>query len=43
MFTTSPELGQAGRIKLKALGIPHVADLQTTGGGHGFAYYNLMA
>ncbi len=31
------------KMKLGALGIPHVADLQTTGGGHGFTYYNRMA
>jgi S-formylglutathione hydrolase FrmB len=31
------------KMKLNALGIPHQADLQTTGGGHGFSYYNLMA
>jgi pimeloyl-ACP methyl ester carboxylesterase len=31
------------RMKLAALGIPHESDLETTGGGHGFAYYDLMA
>ena len=31
------------RSKLAALGVPHVADLETTGGGHGFEYYNRMA
>lgn len=31
------------RSKLVALGIPHQCDLETTGGGHGFAYYNRMA
>lgn len=30
------------RMKLIALGIPHDYDLETTGGGHSFAYYNLM-
>jgi S-formylglutathione hydrolase FrmB len=29
--------------KLVALGIPHDYDLETTGGGHRFPYYNLMA
>lgn len=29
--------------KLVALGIPHERDLETSGGGHGFAYYNRMA
>lgn len=31
------------RMKLSALGIPHTCDLETTGGGHGFEYYNRMA
>jgi S-formylglutathione hydrolase FrmB len=31
------------RSKLVALGIPHVCDLETSGGGHGFAYYNRLA
>jgi S-formylglutathione hydrolase FrmB len=31
------------RMKLAALGIPHQCDLETTGGGHGFEYYNRMA
>jgi pimeloyl-ACP methyl ester carboxylesterase len=31
------------RMKLASLGIPHERDLETTGGGHGFAYYNTMA
>jgi pimeloyl-ACP methyl ester carboxylesterase len=31
------------RMKLYSLGIPHQCDLQTTGGGHGFDYYNCMA
>lgn len=31
------------RSKLYSLGIPHVVDLETTGGGHGFTYYNQMA
>lgn len=31
------------RMKLSALGIPYTCDLQTTGGGHGFEYYNRMA
>jgi len=31
------------RMKLSALGIPHECDLDTSGGGHGFAYYNRMA
>ena len=30
-------------MKLAALGIPHECDLETTGGGHGFEYYNRMA
>ena len=31
------------RSKLVALGIQHEHDLETSGGGHGFAYYNRMA
>jgi S-formylglutathione hydrolase len=31
------------RMKLAALGIPFEHDLETTGGGHGFDYYNRMA
>ncbi len=31
------------RMKLAALGIPHGCDLETSGGGHGFEYYNRMA
>jgi S-formylglutathione hydrolase FrmB len=31
------------RMKLAALGIPHEHDLETSGGGHGFEYYNRMA
>lgn len=31
------------RMKLAALGIPHERDLETTGGGHSFDYYNRMA
>jgi pimeloyl-ACP methyl ester carboxylesterase len=31
------------RMKLAALGIPHEHDLKTTGGGHGFVYYDRMA
>jgi len=30
-------------MKLSALGIPHECDLDTTGGGHGFEFYNRMA
>jgi len=30
------------RMKLAALGIPYECDLETTGGGHGFEYYNRM-
>lgn len=29
--------------KLVSLGIPHEVDLETSGGGHGFEYYNRMA
>jgi S-formylglutathione hydrolase FrmB len=31
------------RMKLWSLGVPHECDLETTGGGHGFDYYNRMA
>jgi len=31
------------QMKLGSMGIPHDYDLETVGGGHGFAYYNLMA
>lgn len=31
------------RMKLYSLGVPHECDLETSGGGHGFDYYNLMA
>jgi S-formylglutathione hydrolase FrmB len=31
------------RMKLAALGIPYQCDLETSGGGHGFAYYGRMA
>jgi S-formylglutathione hydrolase FrmB len=31
------------QMKLAALGIPHECDLETSAGGHGFAYYNHMA
>ena len=31
------------RMKLAALGIPFLCDLETTGGGHGFEYYGRMA
>lgn len=31
------------RMKLFSLGIPHACDLETSGGGHGFEYYNRMA
>ena len=31
------------RMKLAALGIPFEHDLETSGGGHGFEYYNRMA
>jgi len=31
------------RMKLAALGIPFEYDLETSGGGHGFEYYNRMA
>ncbi len=31
------------RMKLYSLGVPHDCDLETSGGGHGFEYYGLMA
>jgi pimeloyl-ACP methyl ester carboxylesterase len=31
------------RMKLYSLGIPHECDLETSAGGHGFAYYNHQA
>ncbi len=31
------------RMKLYSLGVPHVCDLETEGGGHCFDYYNAMA
>ena len=31
------------RMKLFSIGVPFEYDLTTTGGGHGFEYYNLMA
>ena len=31
------------RMKLYSLGVPHECDLESSGGGHGFPYYNLMA
>lgn len=31
------------RMKLAALGIPHEYDLETSGGGHSWEYYNLLA
>ncbi len=31
------------RMKLYSLGVPHVCDLETPGGGHGFPYYEKMA
>lgn len=31
------------RMKLAALGIPYACDLDTSGGAHGFEYYNRMA
>lgn len=31
------------RMKLGSLGVPFECDLETTGGGHGFEYYNRMA
>jgi S-formylglutathione hydrolase FrmB len=37
------ESAQRLQMKLAALGIPHEADLETTAGGHGFAYYDRLA
>ncbi len=31
------------QMKLSSLGIPHEYDLETSGGGHGWEYYNRMA
>lgn len=31
------------KMKLNSLGVPFVSDLETTGGGHGFEYYERMA
>lgn len=31
------------RMKLAALGVPYTCDLETSGGGHGFQFYNRMA
>ena len=31
------------RMKLGSLGVPYECDLESTGGGHGFDYYGLMA
>jgi S-formylglutathione hydrolase FrmB len=31
------------RMKMAALGVPYECDLETSGGGHGFEYYNRMA
>lgn len=31
------------RMKLYSLGVPHECDLETSGGGHSFEYYSLMA
>ena len=31
------------QMKLSSLGVPHECDLVTSGGGHGFAYYNCLA
>ena len=30
-------------MKLGSLGVPFECDLETSGGGHGFAYYGTMA
>jgi hypothetical protein len=30
-------------MKLGSSGVPYVCDLETSGGGHGFEYYNRMA
>ncbi|REK27955.1 MAG: esterase [Planctomycetota bacterium] len=37
------ESSERFRMKLSALGVPHTCDLETSGGGHGFEYYNRMA
>lgn len=37
------ESAQKLQMKLGALGIPYECDLETAGGGHGFAYYDQMA
>ena len=37
------ESAQKLRSKLQALGIPHEVDLETSGGGHGWDYYNRLA
>ena len=37
------ESAQRLQMKLYSLGIPHDCDLQTSAGGHGWAYYNHMA
>lgn len=48
-FASDPEdhrwhdSAQKLRMKLWALGIPHECDLETSAGGHGWAYYNAMA
>lgn len=31
------------RMKLGSIGIPFESDMETSGGGHGFDYYNAMA
>ncbi len=41
--TTWHESAERLRMKLAALGVPHQCDLETSGGGHGFDYYNRMA
>lgn len=47
-FASDPEdhrwhdSAQKLRMKLAALGIPHECELATTGGGHGWDYYNLI-
>lgn len=48
-FASDPEddrwhdSAQKLRMKLAALGIPHECDLESSGGGHGWDYYDLMA
>lgn len=48
-FASDPEdhrwhdSAQKLRMKLAALGIPHECDLETSGGGHSWEYYNLIA